>query len=162
MISEIDLKTAILDLLKQKYKPKGKGKSGYRYYGIEVSEGCERPYFFVDLRLMNQRDETANIVSRYYSVFIIYQGAALSEVDYYKKVNEIRDLLCCIDKKNKKRKMVLKVKNRYIKIQNYSFGYTGEGNNILQIEFDLSFYEFADLEAVEQKMERVNMRIKEE
>ena len=48
----------------------------------------------------------------------------------------------CTDNKKRKRDMTIKVKERYIKIENYHYGYTGEANNILQIMFDFSFLEF--------------------
>ena len=157
MITEIDLKKAILDLLKTKYAP-----PQYHYYGIEVTEGCKKPYFFTDLRLMRQQDETANIVSKQYYLAITYQGKTVSEEDNFKKIEEIRELLCCVDERNRKRKMVLKVKDRYIKIEDFSYTYTGEENNILQIQVDLNFYEFASVETEEKIAQEVRLNIKKE
>ena len=157
MITEIDLKKAILDLLKTKYAP-----PEYHYYGIEVTEGCEKPYFFTDLRLMRQQDETANIVSKEYYLAITYQGKKTSEEDNFNKIEEIRELLCCIDDKNRKRKMVLKVKDRYIKIEDFSYTYTGEANNILQIQIEMSFYDFVNIEIEEKIAQYVQLNMKKE
>lgn len=158
MITEIDLKKAIVSLLQSKY-----ATSQYHYYGIEVTEGNKKPYFFTDLRLLTQQDETANIVSKKYFVAITYQPQKINEVDNFKKVEEIRELLCCIDDKKRKRKMAIKVKDRYIKVYDYSYTYTGEGNNILQIQMNLSFLEFAVIKDTEPLMETVeiNKELKE-
>lgn len=137
MISEIELKKAILDLLKTKYP-----SESYKYYGIEVSEGCKRPSFFVDMRLEKEQDATANLIKKEYAVYITYFAEKVNETDNLKKVEEIRQLLRCTDNKKRKRDMTIKVKERYIKIENYHYGYTGEANNILQIMFDFSFLEF--------------------
>lgn len=158
MINEIDLKKAIVSLLQSKY-----ATPQYHYYGIAVTEGNKKPYFFTDLRLLTQQDETANIVSKKYFVAITYQPQKINEVDNFKKVEEIRELLCCIDDKKRKRKMTIKVKDRYIKVDNFSFTYTGEENNILQIQMDLSFLEFAvtrDTEPIMEEFE-INQELKE-
>ncbi len=153
MITEIDLKKAIISLLQSRY-----ATSQYHYYGIEVTEGCKKPYFFVDLRLMSQKDETANIVSKKYFVSITYQSKQISETDNFEKVEEIRQLLCCNDDRNRKRKMTIKVKDRYIKVDDFSFTYVGEETNILQIQIDLSFLEFAEQKATEPFMEDINVK----
>lgn len=153
MITEIDLKKAIVTLLQSKYD-----KKEYHYYGIEVTEGCKKPYFFTDLRLISQRDETANIVSKKYLVMITYQAKKVSEMDNFEKVEEIRQLLCCNDDRNRKRTMTIKVKERYIKIDDFSFSYVGEETNILQIQIDLSFLEFAEQKATEPFMEDINVQ----
>lgn len=157
MITEIDLKKAILDLLKTRYPP-----TQYHYYGIEVTEGCQKPYFFTDLRLVRQQDETANIISKEYYLSITYQSKKINEEDNFNKVNEIRELFCCVDEKNRKRKMVLKVKDRYIKIEDFSYTYTGEENNILQIQIEFSFLEFASVETEEKIAQEVQLNITKE
>ena len=153
MITEIDLKKAIVSLLQSKY-----AISQYHYYGIEVTEGNKKPYFFTDLRLMTQQDETANIVSKKYFVAITYQPKQISEADNFEKVEGIRQLICCIDDKKRKRKMTIKVKDRYIKVDNFSYTYTGEENNILQIQMDLSFVEFAVVRDIEPLIEEVEVK----
>ena len=153
MITEIDLKKAIVSLLQSRYVT-----SQYHYYGIEVSEGNKRPYFFTDLRLLTQQDETANIVSKKYFVAITYQPKQISEIDNFEKVEEIRQLLCCNDDRNRKRKMTIKVKDRYIKIDDFSFTYVGEETNILQIQMNLNFLEFAEQKAIEPFVEEVNVK----
>lgn len=136
MITEIELKKAIIDLLKQKFSQQ------YKYYGMEVTEGYSKPSFFVDIRLINETDETANLIRKEYQTYITYFSKKVSEVDNLNKVEEVRQLLRCTDKKKRKRDMTIKVKDRYIKVDNYHFGYIGEANNILQIVFDFSFLEF--------------------
>ena len=94
---------------------------------------------------------------------ITYQPQKISEADNFEKVEGIRQLLCCIDDKKRKRKMTIKVKDRYIKVDDYSYTYTGEENNILQIQMNLSFLEFAVVKDTEPLMETVeiNKELKE-
>lgn len=155
MITEIELRKALLDTLKKKYPT-----SQYKYYGIEVTEGLTRPSFFVDVRLLRQQDATLNIIEKEYTVTITYFAEQVNEVDYLTKVEEIKELLRSTDKRKRKPFMGLTVKNKYIRINNFHYDYTGEANNILQILFDFSFLEFD--ERTEEAMLMRSVSIKSE
>lgn len=131
MITQKDILEEINHLLKEKY--------GYKVYGIEVSEGYKKPSFFVDLRLTGQTDESANMVRQSYNVSIVYFQRNVNEIDCLDKAEGIRQCLISKDVKNTKKKMMLKVKDRYISVEGFETGYIGRNNNILQINFDLAF-----------------------
>lgn len=157
MIKVVMLKTTILQLLKTIYPDEN-----YKYYGIEVSEGYLKPSFFVDVRMSGQTDETINIVKKDFSVTITYFQKKINEMDNLKKVDEIKDVLCAIDQKNRKRKMVLKVGDRFLPVNNYFYSYTGENNNILQIFFDISFYDFDEIIDREQQANEIEINTRME
>jgi len=139
MITETELKKAVIDLLKEAYPaPK------YRYYGIEVSEGYQRPAFFVDLRLRSRNDETANIISKMYDVTITHFPKRIKETVYTAMIDDIAALLMQKDTRKRKPRMTLKVGDRYIKVEDYAYDYAGKNNNLLQIEWSMTFCDFAE------------------
>ncbi|BBF45074.1 hypothetical protein lbkm_3833 [Lachnospiraceae bacterium KM106-2] len=151
MTTMIDIKKAINSLLKMKYPT-------YKRYGIEVTEGYERPSFFVDLRLDGRNDATANIEKKDCSCTITYFARKIDDIDNLTKVEEIQQLLSGKDSRNRKKRMCLYVNDRYIPVTKYHFGYTGEKNNILQIGFTISYFDFCQEEEDRQLMQEMKMK----
>ena len=138
-----DIKEALIALLRGKYGKKCK------YYSRQVTEGMLLPAFFVDVRLVQQRDETINVVSKQFSCRIMYfqvdPSAEGAEADQYEKIEAILSMLVCIDsKRNPKGNMILKVKDRYLTVSECGVDYVGRENNIMELGFMLQFYDFKE------------------
>lgn len=145
------IKEALIALLKGKYG------TDYKYYSRQVVEGMLLPAFFVDVRLVQRKDETANICSKEYSCRIIYfqedPSAENADADQYAKEEEISDLLVCKDaKKNPKGGMVLAVSGRYLTVNECGIDYIGRENNIMEFSFTLKFYDFKETNAEEAEL----------
>ena len=162
-ITAKDVKAKLVEILRSKY-PQDK----YHIYGKPVSDGFRVPCFFVDVRLGDRSDATANIVNKEYRCHILYfeedPKAPNAEEDQFNKVEEIADLLCCTDARNRKRRMCIELNGRYIQVKEYSSDYTGSEVNILTIDFTLHFYDWRQEAVPEPIMEEFNFNeiIKEE
>lgn len=137
------IKEALIALLRGKYGAE------YKYYSRQVVEGMLLPAFFVDVRLVQRKDETINIVRKDYSCRIIYfqedPAAEGADADQYAKEEEITSLLVCRDtKRNPKGGMVLKVSDRYLTVNECGVDYIGRENNIMELSFTLQFYDFKE------------------
>lgn len=154
-ITAKDVKTTLVSLLRTKYP-----QEEYHIYGKPVSDGYLVPCFFVDVRLGDRSDATANIVSKEYRCHILYfqedPDSPHAEEDQFDKVDEIGDLLCCIDDRNRKRKMCIKCNGRYIQVKEFSSDYTGSEVNILTIDFTLQFYDWKQEATPEPIMEELD------
>jgi hypothetical protein len=139
VITDSELKKAIIGLLKSKYPD-----PPYLYYGVEVAEGYQTPAFFVDLRLRGMKDETINIVSKQYDVYITHFPKRPKETEYLNMVAGVELLLTTTDKRKRKPRMTLKVGERYIGIDEFSYDYVGKKNNLLRLEWTMQFYDFID------------------
>lgn len=151
-ISTEDIKKAITALMRTIYPAKK-----YRIYGKPDVDGYEIPAFFIDVRLADRSSKTINVVNKEYRVYIVYfqesPHAPTAEVDIYEKIDEIADLLCCTDSRNRKRNMVIEINGRYIDVTEFSADYTGKENNILSISFSLNFLDFREPDIPEPIME---------
>ena len=107
------------------------------------------PAFFVDVRLVQIKDETVNIVSKTFSCNIMYfqvdPAAKGAEADQFEKAEDLLGLLILIDpKRNPKGNMILKVKDRYLTVSECGIDYIGRENNIMELSFQLQFYDFKE------------------
>lgn len=133
MIGLFDIKTTLGDLLGKKY--------GYKIHGMEVTEGYDRPSFFIDVRQTNASDVNANYSEKSFYITITYFQKELDEADNLEKVQEIEQLLRPNNVKNGRRLMRLNVGERYLPVFDYANDYVGTDRNILQIEFEIKFQE---------------------
>lgn len=121
----IELKKALIEKMKTKYP-----ESTYRYYGIEVVEGYQKPSFFTQLKPItldfSNRNSTENVLTFY----ITYFQKEINEADMLRKVDELRELFG----------QYLMVGKRAVDISNFDFDYAGNDKNILEISFDLEFF----------------------
>lgn len=158
MISEVDLKKTINTIIKDAF-PK------HHLYGQGDVEGYKYPAIFHELRMTGTNDATLNTVEKNYfsAVQYIPQGDR-SEADDMRFYETLRNALCCIDDRNRKRKMCIKVtdsdngSDRYIKVKDVNYGYVGEAIDIMQVGFTLSFYDYRDYIDPEPEIEDVNVR----
>lgn len=138
-----DIKEELTRLLREKYGEKVK------YYSKNHPEGMVLPAFVVDVRLVREKDETVNVVTKEFSCRIIYlqedSSAEDAELDQYTKAKEIRDLLKCKDKKrNPKGAMIVNICDRYINVSEFGIDYIGREGNILEASFILRFLDFKE------------------
>ena len=155
------IKEALIALLRSKYGKK------YKYYSRQDVEGMLLPAFFVDVRLVQRKDETINIVKKEYSCRIMYfqldPASEGADADNYAKEEELMDLLVCSDKKrNPKGKMVLAVGGRYLTISDCGIDFVGRENNIMELSFSLKFYDFKEITEPEELMEELVFKEKME
>lgn len=156
MISEMALKRTLSSLLQKEFPD-------FSIYGQAEVEGWDEPALFLEVALTNMVDETVNIVSKTYSVIIQYRDEKAEEEEKLEVFEGIREALRCVDEHNRKRKMVVKVTDngvdRYIKVSNLLYVYAGDDLSILQIQFNMSFYDFDVIRDDEKDMEHVEEEI---
>lgn len=149
MLTLVDIKTAINTLLKNKFK--------YKVYGREVRDGFDRPSFFVELLPTGMDYETQNFTSNRLTVIITYfqpisQEKGYSDLDNITMYASLKDLFG----------MKLAVGTRYLTINNFRAEYTGENLDILQVYFDLPFFDTTDRQRdTEPLMETIEVNMKE-
>lgn len=123
---------------------------GIRLYGNDVSDGMERPYFFVECVPGGITYETINFVKQSCFLKITYRQKAPDEADGLKKVREIRDAIG----------LKFCVGIRKLNVKSYSYDYVGEYNNILQISIDLEWYDNLYLPPEGAMIESVDMALR--
>lgn len=122
-----DIIKRVGELLKELYH-------GVTRYGNETVDLAVPPYFFVECVPIASTHHTRNLVRRQCTVFITYMPKVLDQVDNLKKTDEIFEALG----------MVLVVGDRRLLVIDYSHEYIGESNNIIQISFNLDWWEKKD------------------
>lgn len=157
MIDELTLKKALSSVIKSAFP-------NYHIYGQGIVEGYKYPAVFTELALTNMSDATINIVEKQYAATILYDNGkepTAKEADNLKFVETLKKALQCIDDRNRKRKMCLKVAdshtgNRYLHISNLSFVYIGNDLDMLQVRFQINFYDSEEIPYTEPTMEHVD------
>ena len=82
MISVVELKKALVDVIRSKY-----GKS-YKYYGIEVTEGYEKPSFFTQIVPVEMENVTTNFADSAYSFVVTYfQKKSMKRMPFKRYLN---------------------------------------------------------------------------
>lgn len=162
MINEITLKGAIVSLVSEACPE-------MNIYGQGQVEGWIEPALFIEMALTNQTDETINIVSKTYSVMIQHRDESASEADKLEIFQRVQAALKCIDGRNRRRKMVIKVtdedgNDRFIHVSNLLYVWTGDSLDILQMQFNLNFYDSETIVDPEPMMENIeeSMELKTE
>ena len=155
MITEIQLKATLIRLLKSAFPD-------VAIYGVGAVEGYKKPCFFVEMILTGENDETVNVVKKTYSVSILYEAAKITEMDSLKKIDGIRNMLKCVDDRNRHRKMCIKIKdeklgNRYVKATEFFYTFVGDDADYLNIHFNMEFYDTEEIEPTEPPIEDVRL-----
>lgn len=139
MITPVNIKSAVIKKLKDKYKD-------IRCYGTDVKEGLIMPSFFIELVPTNISSQTVNTIQNDFLLYITYMTEKKSEVDALNKAYEIQNLFW----------MKLKVLDRYINVTEYSFDFIGEDSDTLQILVSLSYVDTFGKEEKQPFMNNVN------
>lgn len=135
MITLLDVKKSITELLKQNY--------GYRIYGKDVKEGYKIPSFFVELLPVRISQESVNYTHHEYTIKVTYFQQCKNEEDNLVKADEIRRLLGC----------KIKINRILAQVEGYEFDFVGSEEDILQISFNIQFYEWIQREEQEKAKE---------
>lgn len=152
MITEFDLKNALLSLIQSQYKfPQ------YHFYSVESAEQKEKPYFVTNMQLLEQTDETLNVILKKYFVTITYEPQQRDEMDHFEKIETFRQLLYQKNDNMKKSNMGIQVKEKHIKVDKFAYTYVGNEKNQLQIQLNLSFFESSVIQQTEPKIKSIQM-----
>ena len=145
----LDLKTlkkGMLDVLRDLYP------SGYRFYGIEVTEGYEKPSFFTQLiPVMIEREMQRTTDNIFLFVVTLFQKEP-DEADALEKITEIRDAYGA----------KVHIGDRYINVTDFSYEFIGEDRNIPQIQITVSFKDQIMRKEEQEAMRHVEWRYENE
>lgn len=144
MTTVSDIRVAVLNLLKGKYPT-------YKRYGNEVTEGFDKPSFFVSIQPTINSNESVNFKKYGYSIVITYFQEKAKETDNMQKVAEIEELFG----------YQMPVKNKLINITNYDYQFVGNNNNILQITVDVEFYDAIKRIPTEPNVNELKLNVEE-
>ena len=142
MISIVDLKAALNGVIQNKYG------SSYKYYGIEITEGYEKPSFFTQLLPVNLNPITTNFSEKRFSFIITYFSKKVDEEDALSKVSELMDAFG----------LKVKVKDRYVNVSEFEYEFVGEKSNILQMSLNVSFMDEIKKEETRQLMNELGVK----
>lgn len=140
MITPIDIKKSIVSALKEKYKR-------LPIYGADVKEGLKMPSFFV--QLLPSTVETENINS--------FRSDYLLVITYFQKTKDEADMLKCAFTIQQMFAKRFRVKDRSLEVKDFNYDFTGEHDDILQINITLSYLDAWEKEEKEPQMKELLM-----
>ena len=146
MIPAGDVKKALIDVLKKIFGKK------YKYYGIEVSEGYEKPSFFTQMIPIDTGNETINTANSAYSFVITCFQEKIDEADALETFSKIREGYG----------LKVKIGNRYINVTDVDYDFVGEKRNILQVTVNVSFKDKIEKEETAPIMREIEITKKME
>lgn len=109
------------------------------------------------MQLLEQTDETLNVILKKYFVTITYEPQQRDEIDHFEKIETFRQLLYQKNDHMKKSNMGIQVKEKYIKVDKFAYTYVGNEKNQLQIQLNLSFFESSVIQQTEPKIKSIQM-----
>lgn len=147
MIDAITLKSAMIGILKDLF-PKG-----YKFYGIEVVEGYQKPSFHTQLVATELEFLNVNGGIKSYDFVVTYFQKKADEADALRKAEEIRNAFG----------LAIPVENRFIRVTGYDIDFVGDHNNIPQFTVSVSFYDDTPYKKpAKPEMREINTRIRME
>ena len=123
MLSHVDIKTAINDLLSS--------ATGLKIYGKEVTEGYTTPSLFAEIVSKPFKRETRDFAKSGFTIKITYFQPAPDELDQMRILDKVRDAFG----------MSVKIADRVLTVGEITHDYVGQKSDILQISIDFDFYE---------------------
>lgn len=142
MITLVDIKKSINQVLKTNFPD-------IKLYADEVEEGFTRPSFFTSIIPIIFNYDTTNYSSNKLMVVINYFSENETELENLKMIDGLK----------KAYGMTLKVKDRYITLQEIRTDIT---DGVLQFKFDLNFFDGVEITKEEYEiMKQLNMNLKE-
>lgn len=120
----------------------------YKYYGIEVTEGYDKPSFFTQIVPVQMENVTTNFTDSAYSFVITYFQELIDEEDALQKVSELREAFG----------LKVKVEDRYVNVTDFDYDFVGEKNNILQMSLNVSFKDGIEKEKTHQVMKELGVK----
>jgi hypothetical protein len=149
MILLTDIMTVVNKMLFDKF--------GYKTYGREITEGFDRPSFFVDFLLTASDTENQNYTSNKLTVKIVFFPAQ-------SKVRGNSDLVNLTMYDNIRRLFgnSIQVGSRYLHPQNFRMDYAGQNQDVMQTSFDIDYFCDTDFTRdTEEKMTDISLNLKE-
>ena len=124
-----ELKKGLLSLMQTIYP-----ETEYKYYGMDVSEGFERPSFFTQIKPVDMDPNNYNSRNNRVTFFIDYMQEIVDEVDALDKIQQIRDSFGLAEK----------IGDRAVKVVSYDYDFIGTERNIPEISIDLEWMDRID------------------
>ena len=124
-----ELKKGLLSLMQMIYP-----ETEYKYYGMDVSEGFERPSFFTQIKPVEMDPNNYNSRNNRVTFFIDYMQEIVDEVDALDKIQQIRDSFG----------LAVKIGDRAVKVVSYDYDFIGTERNIPEISIDLEWMDRID------------------
>ncbi|MGN0512742.1 MAG: DUF6838 family protein [Lachnospiraceae bacterium] len=141
MITKIaDIKAAVNELLKAI-------DDDTKVYGNDVVQGYQTPCFFCDLHVKTVSD-SKNYNNNAGIAIITYMQTEPDEMDAIEKYDKIREAFG----------MKLKVKERFINIEDCDYSFVGKDANILQIEVNFSYMDRIPHKVTHETMRTLNWK----
>lgn len=119
-----ELKKGLLSLMQTIYP-----ETEYKYYGVDVSEGFERPSFFTQIKPVEMDPNNYNSRNNRVTFFIDYMQEIVDEVDALDKIQQIRDSFG----------LAVKIGDRAVKVVSFDYDFIGTERNITEISIDLEW-----------------------
>jgi len=124
-----ELKKGLLSLMQTIYP-----ETEYKYYGMDVSEGFERPSFFTQIKPVDMDPNNYNSRNNRVTFFIDYMQEIVDEVDALDKIQLIRDTFG----------LAVKIGDRAVKVVSFDYDFIGTERNIPEIGIDLEWMDRID------------------
>lgn len=124
-----ELKKGLLSLMQTIYP-----ETEYKYYGMDVSEGFERPSFFTQIKPVDMDPNNYNSRNNRVTFFIDYMQEIVDEVDALDKIQQIRDTFG----------LAVKIGDRAVKVVSFDYDFIGTERNIPEIGIDLEWMDRID------------------
>lgn len=129
----IDVKKSLIALLKTLYSD-----NSFNYYASDVVEGYHRPCFFTKLVVNQCSPVNFNTNKVEASFHIAYLQDFIDETDIFNFVNNVTNLFglyVCVDSSDG---------DKCITVTNSEWDLTGSEDNVLELSFDLEWFEDID------------------
>lgn len=116
-------------------------------YGADAADKAVPPYFFVECVASRTQRESKNFAHRQCTVKITYIPRVVKQEENLELADEICGLLG----------MTLKVSGRKIRVMNYGYEFIEKNKNLLQVSWDMDWYENTYRKPEEPAIRQVDM-----
>ncbi len=140
MINTVDIKKAIISLLRKRY-PEAK------CYGADVKEGLRKPAFNIQLIPSDISGSNYSTFSSVYLCTITYFQKKVSEVDMLSVASEVHRLFG----------LKLQVKDRHLNVSSFRYDLTGENGDLLQMSVEFEFLDAWEREEEPEVARRISI-----
>lgn len=123
MLSQAAVKTAANELLAE--------ATGLKIYGREVTEGFDTPSVFVEIISKPFSHKTINFAKSGFALKITFFQTAPDEFEQLQMIDTVKEAFG----------MVFTVQNRKLTVNEITYDYVGQKEDILQISVEFDFYE---------------------
>lgn len=104
-------------------------ESKWKYYGMDVVEGFERPCFFTQLKLVDSSPSNFNSRNIQATFYINVMQKSIDEADALDLIQRLQDLFG----------LAVRIGDRAVHVTNMDYDFIGTDRNIPEISFDLEW-----------------------